>query len=58
MMSSPINPAIRSWVDDCLVPILVREYLAEMERGKSTCSEVQPVAKFAATRTAIAEEGR
>ncbi len=57
MMSRPINLAIRSWVDDCLVPILVREYLSETEREKSACSEGEPVAECLATRTATVEEG-
>ncbi len=54
---SALSPQRRSWVDRCLVPILVREYLAEMERGKSACSEVEPVAECVATRTATVEEG-
>jgi hypothetical protein len=48
---------MRSWVDNCLVPILVREYLAEIEREKSACSEGEPVAEFAASRTVPSEEG-
>ena len=53
-----LDPAIRSWVDRCLVPNLVREYVAELERKKSACSEGEPVAEFATTRTATVEEGR
>ncbi len=55
---SALSPQMRSWVDNCLVPILVREYLAEMEREKSACSEGEPVAECATTRTAIAEGGK
>jgi len=55
-----LDPAIRSWVDRCLVPNLVREYVAELERKKSACSEGEPVAEFAATSATSAdlEEGR
>ncbi len=53
---SALAPQMRSWVDRCLVPILVREYLAEMEREKSACSEVEPVAECAAKSTVTTEE--
>ncbi len=55
---SALSPQMRGWIDNCLVPILVREYLAGREREKSACSEVEPVAECAPTRTAIAEEGK
>ena len=55
-----LSPQMRSWVDNCLVPILVREYVAELERKKFACSEGEPVAEFAATDaiTADIEGGR
>ncbi len=55
---SALSPQMRSWVDNCLVPILVEEYLAELEREESACAEGEPVTKCAPTRTAIAEEGK
>ena len=55
--NSALSPELKSWVDNCLVPILVREYLEEIEREKSTCSEGEAVAECLATRTATVEEG-
>ncbi len=53
-----LSPELKSWIDSVIVPALVREYLVGREHEKSACSKVEPVAEFAATRTAIAEEGR
>ncbi len=50
---SALSPELKAWLDNVVVPALLKEYLAE-----SACSEGEPVAEFAATRTAIAEEGR
>ncbi len=55
---SALSPDLKSWIDGVIVPALVREYLAGRERDESACPEGKPVAEFAATRTAIAEEGR
>ncbi len=27
-----LSPEIRSWVDNCLVPLLLREYMAKLEK--------------------------
>ena len=37
---SSVSPgaAIRDWVDNCLVPILVRQYLAERKSGEGRAS--------------------
>ena len=51
-----LSPQMRIWVDNCLVPILVREYLAEMDREKSACSKSKPV-KDSAAILVSAEEG-
>ncbi len=51
-----MSPELRSWIDNCLVPILVREYLAEMDREKSACSKSKPV-KDSAAILVSAEEG-
>ena len=53
---SGLSPELRSWIDNCLVPILVREYLAEMDREKSACSKSKPV-KDSAAILVSAEEG-
>lgn len=52
-----LNPAIRSWVDNCLVTILVRDFLAEREREESACSKPKPV-KHSAPIPVSAEEGK
>ena len=54
---SALSPELKAWLDNVIVPALVREYVAEMQREK-TCVRAEPMAKCAATRTAIAEEGR
>jgi len=53
---SGLSPELRSWIDNCLVPILMREYLAEMDREKSACSKSKPV-KDSAAILVSAEEG-
>ena len=55
---SALPPELRSWIDTCLVPILVRDYLGERESKNLACAREEPVAEFATTRTAIAEEGK
>ena len=53
---SALSPELKGWLDRVVVPALVREYVAEMQREK-TCAQAGLVTEFAATRTAIAEEG-
>ncbi len=53
-----LSPELKSWIDSVIVPALVKEYIAELEREKSACSEGEPMAECAATRTATVEEGR
>ncbi len=53
---SGLSPELRIWIDNCLVPILVREYLAELEREESACSKPKPV-KHCAPIPVSAEEG-
>ncbi len=53
---SGLSPELRSWIDNCLVPILVREYLAERESKESACSKPKPV-KDSAPILVSAEEG-
>ena len=56
--NSALLPELKSWIDGVIVPALVREYLAGQEHEKSACSEGEPVAQFATTRTATVEEGK
>ncbi len=55
---SALSPELKAWLDNVVVPALLREYVAELERKKFACSEGEPVAECAPTRTAIAEEGK
>ena len=56
-VNSILSPELKSWIDNVVVPALVRECVAELEREKSACSEGEPVAECLATRTATVEEG-
>ena len=51
----PVPPAVKNWLDNVIVPALVREYLVEMKREKAACSEIEPVAECAAESTATVE---
>ena len=53
--SGVLSPALQAWVDNCLVPRLVEEYLGQAEREEEPCSGAKPVPEFAAR--AMAEEG-
>ena len=57
-VNSVLSQELKGWIDNCLVPALVREYLVRREHDESACSEGEPVTQCAPTRTAIAEEGR
>jgi len=34
-----IDPETRSWIDNCIVPILVREFLNDYDRGKDLATQ-------------------
>ena len=53
-----LSPELKGWLDNVVVPALVREYLNELESKKLACSKEEVVAECLPTRTAIAEEGR
>ncbi len=53
-----LSPELKSWIDGVIVPVLVREYLAELEHEKSACPGAEAVTESAATRTATAERVR
>lgn len=39
-----IDLQLKAWIDSCLVPLLVKEYLAEFEPKKNGFEKVEPVA--------------
>jgi hypothetical protein len=53
-----LSEGLRGWIDNCLVPAMVRELLAELEHEKSACPGGEAMTKSAATRTATAERVR
>ncbi len=52
-----LSPELKSWIDGVIVPALIREYLAVREHEESACSEGEPVAEFATSRTVPSREG-
>jgi hypothetical protein len=50
-----LNAALRSWVDDCIVPILVKEYLASLDAEKELAAGAEPVAEFKTTKPSSGE---
>ena len=56
MNGNGLSPELKSWIDDVIVPALVREYLTERE--KTACSEAECAAECVADSTATAEEDR
>ena len=52
-----LSPELKGWLDNVVVPALVREYLNELESKKLACSKEEVVAESFATRTATVEEG-
>ncbi len=57
---SGMSPELKGWLDNVVVPALVREYLAEQRPENGACSQSDPVARFGATSATSAdlEEGR
>lgn len=50
-----LSAELKGWLDNVVVPALVRAYLAEMEREKSACSEGEPVAECLPQSTVSSE---
>ena len=50
--------ALKSWIDNCVVPALVRGFLARLECEKRLASSVEATVESAPARAAIVEEGR
>ena len=41
-----LDPALRTWVDNCIVPILVKDYLASLQVAKELAPAAEPMAQF------------
>jgi len=54
---SPFNPALKAWLDNVIVPVLVQEYLAEMRLEKKFASDTEGELESTA-RTDPSPEGR
>jgi hypothetical protein len=52
----PISPALKSWIEKCIVPILVREYLATQQIDVVT--EHDEVLESDATSVTATKEGQ
>ncbi len=50
--------ALKSWLDNVVIPGLVREYLARLECEKMLATEAEPTVESAPAHAAVAEEGR
>jgi hypothetical protein len=50
-----LDPAVRSWIDHCIVPNLVKEYLASLQGEKQLAARVKLVAEFRSTKPASGE---
>ncbi len=50
-----LPPALKDWLDNVVVPALVRQYLARLEPEKSLASEGEPAVHSGAAHAA--EEG-
>jgi hypothetical protein len=52
----PISPDLKNWIRNCIVPILVREYLATQKiQIVSDCNEVLETAVTSATAAKVAQ---
>ena len=58
--NSMLTPELKGWLDNVVVPALVREYLAEQRPENGACSQGEPLAECAATSATSAniEGGR
>ena len=50
-----LDPAIRSWVDNCLVPILVKEFLASRQVDEELASGAKPMQECGAKESSSDE---
>ncbi len=56
--NSTLTPELRSWIDNCVVPALVREYLVRLECEKRLASSAEATVESAPAHAAIIEETR
>ena len=50
-----LDPALRSWVDNCIVPILVKEYVASLRGGKKLADADKSMAESGTTGSSSGE---
>ena len=53
--NSTLTPELRSWIDNCVVPALLREFLAERRPEEILASEGEPVVESRPAHAAIEE---
>ncbi len=53
--NSTLTPELRSWIDNCVVPGLLREYLAALESEKMLATRAEPVVESRLAHAAIEE---
>ena len=44
--SSPLDPRVKSWIDNVIVPILVREYLASEKQSAESFNRYTPMVTY------------
>lgn len=57
MRKPGIDPVLKSFIDECVVPLLVREYLSQMGADNSLASIAGPALHSPAIASASASEG-
>ena len=57
MRRQGIDPALKAFIDECVVPLLVREYLSQMAADKLLAPVAAPALHFGASAPASASEG-
>ncbi len=51
-----LTPELKGWLDNVIVPALVRQYLLQLEGEKSLASESEPTVEFASAHAALEGE--
>ncbi len=55
---NPLPAAVKSWLDNVVIPGLVREFLARLECENSLAPEGEPIVESRPAQSAIIEETR
>jgi hypothetical protein len=50
-----LNADLRNWIDRCIVPILVKEYLSNMHDKKDLAAATESMSKFENIETSLGE---